>query len=427
MIAWRGWVGWTIAIAAFAIGVATETLGAEHRVNLLAMPLLGVIAWNLAVYLTLAIGGVARLAGVAPRTPGPLKQLTARLAGAIGRLHTDPRTPRALAERLPASGAAAHGLAPADAAHASQILHMAAAALAAGLLASLYLRGLAYEYLAGWESTFLGADSVHRLLGLVLGPASRLTGIPLPDAAHLATLRFANGPGENAGPWIHLYAITLGLYVLLPRVALALLAARRARRLERAAVIAGRPGHGAASAHPVAADDASFARPASASASGVLEVCVLPYSYRLPPEGERGLAALLAAELGADARLDLREPLSPERAEALETNGASAVPSIDRAALVIALFPLAATPEPQTHGDFVTALRRRLGPGAALRTLVDETAFIARFAGQPQRIEERRRAWREVLGKAGAAPRFASLGVASDAAPTTAPEGDASR
>ena len=63
---------------------------------------------------------------------------------------------------------------------------------------------------AGWDSTFLDATQVHRLLQVVLGPASVLTGLSLPDVAHLAQLRFSASPGENAGPWIHLLAVTIG-------------------------------------------------------------------------------------------------------------------------------------------------------------------------------------------------------------------------
>ncbi len=66
----------------------------------------------------------------------------------------------------------------------------------------------------------------------MLAPASHLTGIAAPDVAPLRI-----GPGgdaqASAAPWIHLYATTLALAVLLPRGLLALLAGWRARRLSR--------------------------------------------------------------------------------------------------------------------------------------------------------------------------------------------------
>ena len=51
---------------------------------------------------------------------------------------------------------------PLYAARAARILHLAAAAFALGVIAGLYVRGLAFEYRATWESTFLDAASGAR-------------------------------------------------------------------------------------------------------------------------------------------------------------------------------------------------------------------------------------------------------------------------
>ena len=56
------------------------------------------------------------------------------------------------------------------------LLHVAAAAVAIGLLGSMYLRGLVLDYRAGWQSTFLQADTVQRVLSTLLAPATALTG-----------------------------------------------------------------------------------------------------------------------------------------------------------------------------------------------------------------------------------------------------------
>ena len=60
---------------------------------------------------------------------------------------------------------------------------------------------------------------VRAILGLVFGPASSLTGIALPrtDEAVGALRWTAGGGGGDAAPWIHLVAVTLGLYVVGPR------------------------------------------------------------------------------------------------------------------------------------------------------------------------------------------------------------------
>src|SRR5690606_4083180 len=102
---------------------------------------------------------------------------------------------------------------PLNARRLSRLLHLAAISFALGALAGLYLRGLAFEYRAGWESTFLDASSLHALLHLVLGPAAGLTGIVLPDEARIEAMRFPASTGEQAGPWIHLHAVTVALVV----------------------------------------------------------------------------------------------------------------------------------------------------------------------------------------------------------------------
>src|SRR5690606_2460826 len=154
----------------------------------------------------------------------------------------------------------AQAIAPGDAARAGALLHAASALFAVGLLAGLYLRGLAFEYRAGWERTFLDADGVRWLLGLVLGPASALTGLALPDAPALADLRFDAGPGERAARWIHLYAVSVALYVLLPRLLLALRGWQQAGAADvRQAGALPRPDSG--SADRPASDDAPFASP----------------------------------------------------------------------------------------------------------------------------------------------------------------------
>lgn len=390
---WRPWIGPLVVALAFAAGLATDALGAGRRVNLLAAPMLGVLAWNLAVYLWMFARGMAsmlRRRSPAP-APGPLGRAMLRLGRKVNSLGVD---------------------GPADAARAAQALHAAAAAFAGGMLAGLYLRGLAFEYLAGWESTFLGPEGVRALLAMVHGSASALTGIALPDATTLASLRFGVGPGENAARWIHLHAATVLLYVVLPRMLLALRAGRSARRLSRDER-AGSTATGVGSdrtgtdADRRAADDAPFVGIA-AGPDGRVRVRALPYSFTLGPAAQHGLAALLAADLGPAASLELAPSLSPESAES-----ATAAPPADAQTpapqLLLALFALTATPEPQTHAAFVAALAARLAPGTMLRVLVDESAFRARFAAAPQRLAQRRQAWRAVMREIGVAPRFATL------------------
>ena len=193
------------AILGLAAGLAVDQLGPPQRVNLLAPAVWAVVAWNALVYLGLFLPDpwhvVRRWMGQRlQRGDSTLTQLWAQ--------HAAPLTLNRLA----------------------LVLHLAAAALAAGLMAGLYLRGLVLDYRAGWQSTFLDAPTVQAGLNLLLAPAQGLTGIAVPD---VAPLRLAPGADAQAtaAPWIHLLAATLAWAVVLPRLLLAALAARRARRL----------------------------------------------------------------------------------------------------------------------------------------------------------------------------------------------------
>jgi hypothetical protein len=361
----RTWLVWVIVLAAFAIGVASDAIGAPGRINILAPPLLAVMAWNLLVYVGLVLG---------PRAAGTMRTAVARAlqraqssGGALGRYGADWAR---VAQPL-------HG------ARAAAALHAGAAALVLGMVASLYLRGLAFEYRAGWESTFLGAQQVHALLSIVLGPASRLTGIGLPDAAQIEALRAPGG--ENAARWIHLYAVTAALVVLLPRGLLALAAAWRARRL--------------AADLPLPLADAYFRRLLNARSGRAAPVHVVPYSYELPAELRPGLQRALERHLGTAVVPSVAVPVPQGEEERIS-------PPPPDAALV-ALLALTATPERETHGRFVQALAGLAGDAARLTVLVDESGFRLRFGSS--RLAERRDAWQRMLGEVGHAPVFADL------------------
>ncbi len=366
-------------VLGLVVGVAGDAIGSTQRINILAPPLVALLAWNLGVYLVLLlrpfIGGKPK-AGQ-PAAAGPLRTLLARLARlpGVGARSAHP----ALARFATDWGLAARPLAGA---RLAQALHAGAAALALGALASMYLRGLAFEYRAGWESTFLASDAVAALLQLVLGPAAAVSGIALPDAGALEALRFSTGGGENAARWIHLYAITVGAVVVLPRLLLAAWAGLRARWL------AGR--------FPLALDDPYFERLLRAHRDTPVLAQVLPYSYRLPLANEPGLHALLDRAFGPKLALHVAPPLplgaedAPERLLPAEETAPD---------VVVALLPLASTPERENHGAFLESLARVLPAGARLVVLIDESGFHQRLSGADAkaRLAQRRQAWQRLL------------------------------
>jgi hypothetical protein len=284
--------------------------------------------------------------------------------------------------------------APLTAARVASVLHLSAFAFALGAIVALYLRGLVLEYRAGWESTFLGPAEVHSLLAFVLGPASRLTGIPIADAQHLETLQFAAGPGENAAPWLHLYASTIALFVLLPRALLALANRLLEHRLRR------RMG--------LPLDDAYFQRLLRTFKGERAAVRVLPYSYQIPPQSALMLKEVVSRVFGPKSEVSIAPSVAFGEEDALPPGLLPA----GGLALAAALFNMTATPEAENHGVFVAALTKELPSGTALVALIDESGFRQRFTGQADRVEERRAAWRQMLAAQGVAPVFVDLGAA---------------
>jgi hypothetical protein len=389
---WRPWVGTIVVLAAFAVGFVVDRIGTPHRVNVLAFPLLALIAWNLLVYAAIVLhgvwGGVHRRA----KAPGPIARGLARLARgvpALAHAARDARVGGALAGFAHDWTRAASSL---HAARVASVLHLAALALALGAIGGLYVRGLVLEYRAGWESTFLEAGTVKGILEVVLGPAAALTGIELPDAAGLEAIRFgADGTGQNAAPWIHLYAVTVALVVLLPRALLAFGTWWSARRLARSL--------------PLPLDDAYFQRLARQVSGKAARIRVVPYGYQLAPQATLGLDAVLRRVFGARADISIAHGLAWGGEDAMPE---SLVPK-EPLALVVALFNFSATPEPENHGTFLAALVVELGGRAPLVAVVDESGFRARFPQESARLATRREGWRAAAEAQRVMPVFVDL------------------
>ena len=382
-------LGAAVLLIAAAVGLAIDAIGPTDRINILAPPLLALIAWNLVVYAAMALRALSRRS-----SPGLFRQLGALalhqlIARTLHRIAPDRQGAHA---RFAAAWAGASR--ELTLARIAMLLHLAAAALALGALNSLYLRGLAFEYRAGWDSTFLDAATVQHLLSVVLAPASTLTGVPLPDAAQLDALRFSSGVGENAAGWIHLYAVTVGLFVLLPRGVLAGVAAWRARQWKRE--------------FPLPLQQAYFQHLVRAQSGTPVAVCVLPYSYHLSPDAAAGLCDVTDYAFGPRTELTL----APAVALGAEDEIDALLPASARsAAVVLPLFALSSTPERENHGAFVHALASRCAAHARFIVLVDESGFRLRFgaAEHATRLAQRRHAWQRMLQDLGHTPVFVDL------------------
>jgi len=122
-------------------------------------------------------------------------------------------------------------------ARARRLLHLSALFAASGLVAGYYFRAFALRSAAGWEGGgAIGTQAAHALLTLLYAPASLLLGTYIPAGDDIEKLRWSapslSGVGEPA-IWVHLIAVTAGLYIILPRLILTLLSAFRLWRMSR--------------------------------------------------------------------------------------------------------------------------------------------------------------------------------------------------
>ena len=266
-IRWRPWVGVVTVLGAFAFGVLIDRIGGGSSINLLAPPVFALVAWNLVVYVWLLVRPLVLRGGAA----GPLRSLLIQVAAVRGggensRADAATAARRTVLAALPREWARV--AAPLYGARAARVLHLAAAATALGVIAGLYTRGLAFEYRASWESTFLDAEQVHALLSVTLAPGSWLTGIQVPDVAAIEAIRAP--ASENATTWMHLMAGTVAVVVIVPRLVLAVVAGLVERRRAKKVVL------------PLS--EPYYRRLVAGWVSEPTRVRVIAYSYTLTPE-----------------------------------------------------------------------------------------------------------------------------------------------
>ena len=360
------------------VGVSTNAFGPSHHVSVLAFPLVTILGWNLLAY------GAFLLRSMRMLSRGAAAPRLARLGQWLEGLRLSH-----LARRLGASTRSAVVAdavqrfqrlwmpiaAPLIAARVRMLLHVGAFAMALGAIAGMYVSGIAFEYRATWESTWLDAQDVQRYVNVVLGPAARVLGIAIPD---VTPLRGPVGEGD-ARPWIHLWATTLGLFVLLPRAGLAAFEALTAAGLSRRLRV-----------HV----DASYARRALHSGRGATTVVeVVYYSCAPDPVLRDKLHAVLQEHAGARAVIHD----GPSR-DYGDDPGQITLPAPNAPPGVVALvFTLAQTPEPEVHGKFIERLRERIDAVGWELLVVLETATYRQRAGSEGRVQERRATWERFL------------------------------
>ena len=210
------------------------------RIDIFAYPLIGLLLWNLLIYVILIVR-----AGLSLRQRSEAATtLTAREIAALQRDGFFRQwLARTYANRVYASVDAlithsigfnaplAPGLRrfaadwrelgrPLFRERARRLLHLAAILAAVGLMAGYAVRGWMLHQAAGWGNTVFGPASAHTALVTLYGAASAIKGIPIPSAQDLQALAWTGAAtgGGPGGQWVDLIFWTALLYIVLPRL-----------------------------------------------------------------------------------------------------------------------------------------------------------------------------------------------------------------
>lgn len=214
---WQRWLAAGLPLGAMALGVLTDVVANPHRVDLVSLPLLGLVLWNLFMYLLLLAGwGLSRKHAQETQPEAQRRRADGllRWRRGSGNLRADVTALFQLRWQ-----AAARAL---TLQRWKRVLHLSAAGWAVGVCLSLLARGLVVEYRVGWESTFLDATQVHAILSFLRLPALLLFPFQPFTVQEVAALQFSQGGGAIGGArWVYMYVALLVVLVVVPRLLLA--------------------------------------------------------------------------------------------------------------------------------------------------------------------------------------------------------------
>lgn len=407
---WPWWLSPGILAAVFVAGVIADTLTSSGRIDIIAFPLLGLFLWNLAIYAFLA--GRRFIAWKKKRTVDRLSPLSAWFPQKLFKILPWPDFPAEEGKKNPGEiwRAAAGSFAPSwlkierpmFQERLRILFHGAAVAAVAGMALNMYLKGLNFEYRAGWSSTFFQEDeSLRSWLGFVFGPASWLTGIALPDAAGLKAVNWSVNPkGENAADWIHLYAAT-ALLVMSPRLVLMGLSALRGWRAGREVQLEG-----------LDAPLLSKIETTLVATESLERICIVPYNHTCAPVFRDRFRKELFDRSSERFQLDYLDRVN----YGLEAEYAAGL-DVDqlRCKSLLVVFNLSSTPEEEVQGMFLDRLHqmtRRSQRHVGIEVWLDESSFSERFradAGFADRLGQRRASWTRLLAKREMKPEFIDI------------------
>lgn len=383
-------IAWLIIIAAFLMGLMTDVLLGQSHMEIIHLPFVALIVWNLFIYI---LPLIVKLPGI-DRFVAYLSEVVINKVGSWRLSEIMPsRSFRNKAWMLQFRKEWLLLSYPLIKARISLIMHAAAILFAIGAMLSLDLRGISKEYRIGWESTSIkSADSVRSIARFVLAPSELLFNKTIPDAKHIATLQRPGSQGEVAIDWIYLYSWAVLGWIIIPRFILLMWNAAQRWRLQKSYPL---PLHGL------------YFRTMDAVRKGRGRFLVIPFRYELKPQTKKNLSSLIERIHGISAEISIPESVLMGQDPA---DWKPALGNSDHIAVFV-VFGLSATAEPDLHGKFVRRIRTELNGIVDVIPIVD----IGTYSGTDrERRRERSEQWRRVLESEKFKPVFLDLSKTDD-------------
>jgi hypothetical protein len=215
---WRNIILFSVALLLFCTGVLSNYLSVNGHVNLLFNAVIAYIGWNMLVYVAM---GIRLLFSRSSNLRKPASIIGSIFSSCFHWLALQTKkyhlkSSSGETSRL-VSGFFRNLFTHLNDYYRWKItsaFHFWALSLASGIIAGLYLRGLAVEFSFYWESTFIESPRfVEGLMQIISSPATLLFPITLPDIA-------ARGMMMPGADWIHIFSLSLIAYVVIPRIIL---------------------------------------------------------------------------------------------------------------------------------------------------------------------------------------------------------------
>lgn len=387
---WPTVAGWLVVVLAFLIGFLTDHLATDRRVNLVEFPLVGLMAWNLVIYLGIIFRWLVSLVTSGSKHGGLLTDIIGKwcLQGVFSKcvknshvwIDQFKKEWSFFSARL-------------NQARFELVFHAGAMFFAFGALASLYVRGFFKEYRAGWESTFFSADSIHAIVSIVLAPGAFLLKMDIPDAQHIASLQVPGSSGEIASNWIHLYAGSILICIIVPRFFLALANSLSSWRQQYS--------------FPLPINSTYFTALRTIRQGGNAVVLAMPFRYELTSQIKHNISKLLEHLHGLAVEISIQQPVF--MGDNIE-DWKIALRS-DAHIAVFVIFNLTATAESDTHGQLLERILNDVGGRTPVIPVVDTGTYADH---KSDRFYQRCNQWRNIFDKIRCKPLFLDLTKSDD-------------